>query len=155
MLQVEVRWQQRAGTQSHLVVEAEMFTCWRWRLPCSRAPNEMRSVIRFLNAEGAKPVAIYTRMLAKYGASCMSKTQVYEWVQKFKNGVQSVEDSPRPGQAHRVVTPIWLRQLTISYKKIAALQLVKFHWRWRLDALRGRHFRPDEEVKEAVHDWLA
>jgi hypothetical protein len=44
-------------------------------------------------------------MLAKYGASCMSKTQVCEWVQKFKNGIQSVEDSPRPGQAHRFVTP--------------------------------------------------
>jgi hypothetical protein len=62
-------------------------------------------VIRFLNAEGAKPVEIYTRMLAKYGASCMSKTQVYEWVQKFKNGVQSAEDSPWPGQAHHVITP--------------------------------------------------
>jgi hypothetical protein len=34
----------------------------------------------------------------------MSKTQVYEWVQKFKNGVRTVEDSPRPGQAHRVIT---------------------------------------------------
>jgi hypothetical protein len=84
----------------------------------------MRSVIRFLNAEGDKPVEIYTRMLAKYGASCMSKTQVYEWVQKFKNGVQSVEDSPRPGQARRVVTPEMIaavdglirenRRLTIS-----------------------------------------
>jgi hypothetical protein len=35
----------------------------------------------------------------------VSKTQVYEWVQKFKNGVQSVEDFPPPGQAHRVITP--------------------------------------------------
>jgi hypothetical protein len=62
-------------------------------------------VIRFINAKGAKPAETYTRMLAKYGASCVSKTQVYEWVQNFKNGVQSVEDSPRPGQAHRVITP--------------------------------------------------
>jgi hypothetical protein len=53
--------------------------------------QKMRSVIQFLNAEGAKPVEIYTRMLAKHGASCMSKMQVYEWVQKFKNRVQSVE----------------------------------------------------------------
>jgi hypothetical protein len=31
-----------------------------------------------------------------------------------------------------------------------------FHLFWPLkDALRGRHFRPDEEVEEAVHDWLA
>jgi histone-lysine N-methyltransferase SETMAR len=67
--------------------------------------QEMQSMIRFLDAQGAKPMEIYTRMLAKYGASCMSKTQVYEWVQKFKNRVQSVEDSPRPGQAHRGITP--------------------------------------------------
>jgi hypothetical protein len=50
-------------------------------------------------------VEIHKRMLAKYGASCMSKIQEYEWVQKFKNGVQSVEVSLRPGQVHRVVTP--------------------------------------------------
>jgi hypothetical protein len=35
----------------------------------------------------------------------MSKIKVYEWVQKFKNWVQSVEDSPRPGQAHCAITP--------------------------------------------------
>ena len=36
----------------------------------------------------------------------MSVTQqVYEWTRKFMNGVSSVTDSPRPGQAHRVVTP--------------------------------------------------
>jgi hypothetical protein len=93
---------------------------------------EMRSVIRFLDAEGAKQVEIYTRMLAKYGASCVSKTKVYpEWIQKFKNGVQSFEESPRSGQAHRFATPEWLRKLVVSYEKIAALQLVKLHWRWR------------------------
>jgi hypothetical protein len=47
----------------------------------------LRDVIRFLNAEAVKPAEIYMRMLAKYGASCASNTQVFEWVQKFKNGV--------------------------------------------------------------------
>jgi hypothetical protein len=27
-------------TQSHLVVEAEIISCWKWLLPCSRAPNK-------------------------------------------------------------------------------------------------------------------
>ena len=35
----------------------------------------------------------------------MSQQQVYEWSMKFANGVTSVEDAPRPGQAQRVVTP--------------------------------------------------
>jgi superfamily II helicase len=71
----------------------------------SCAKQEMQSVVQFLNVKGAKPVEINTRMLAKYGISCTSKTQVYEWVQKFKNGVQCVEDSPQPGQVHCVIMP--------------------------------------------------
>jgi len=34
----------------------------------------------------------------------MSRTQVYEWTEKFKNGVTNVEDSPRPGPAFTAVT---------------------------------------------------
>ena len=30
---------------------------------------------------------------------------MYGWTIKFINGIGSVTDSPRPGQAHRVVTP--------------------------------------------------
>ena len=33
----------------------------------------------------------------------MSRTQGYEWTEKFKNGVTSVEDSPRPGPAFTAV----------------------------------------------------
>lgn len=42
---------------------------------------------------------ICTRKLTNYGASSKSKTPVYKWIQKFKNRVQIVEDSPVPGQA--------------------------------------------------------
>ena len=44
-------------------------------------------------------------MEVQYGDACLSLQQVYEWTRKFMNGVSSVTDSPRPGQAHRVVTP--------------------------------------------------
>jgi hypothetical protein len=67
--------------------------------------EEQRSVIRFLRAEGVKPVEIHRRMEVQYGDACLSQQQVYEWSRKFLNGVSSVRDSPRPGQAHRVVTP--------------------------------------------------
>jgi len=30
---------------------------------------------------------------------------VCEWTRKFMNGISSVTDSPRPGQAYRIVTP--------------------------------------------------
>jgi len=41
----------------------------------------------------------------QYGDVCLSLQQVYKWSRKFTNGISSVTDSPRPGQAHRVVTP--------------------------------------------------
>ena len=67
--------------------------------------EEQLSVIRFLLSEGAKPIEIHRRMEVQYGDACLSLQQVYEWSRKFLNGVSSVTDSPRPGQAHRVVTP--------------------------------------------------
>ena len=47
---------------------------------------EERGVVRFLWAEGAKPVEIHCRMLAQYGHSTMSQRNVYEWVGRFKSG---------------------------------------------------------------------
>ena len=67
---------------------------------CTR--EEQRSVIRFLRSEGVKPIEIHRRMKVQYGDACLSQQQVYEWSRKFANGVTSVEDAPRPGQAQRV-----------------------------------------------------
>jgi len=67
--------------------------------------EEQRSVIRFLRSEDVKPIEIHRRMKVQYGDACLSLQQVYEWTRKFMNGISSVRDSPRPGQAHRVVTP--------------------------------------------------
>jgi len=44
-------------------------------------------------------------MKVQYGDACLSLQQVFQWTGKFMNGISSVTDSPRPGQAHRVVTP--------------------------------------------------
>jgi len=59
----------------------------------------------FLSSEVVKPIEIDRRMKVRYGDACLSLQQVYEWTRKFLNGINSVTDSPRPGQAHRVVTP--------------------------------------------------
>jgi len=67
--------------------------------------KEQRSVIRFLSSEGVNPIEIHRRMNVQYGDACLSLQQVYGWTGKFMNGISSVTDSPRTGQAHRVVTP--------------------------------------------------
>ena len=69
------------------------------------AKEEQRSVNRILSNEGVKPIEIHRRMKVQYGDACLSLQQVYEWTRKFMNGISSVTDSPRPGQAHQVVTP--------------------------------------------------
>jgi len=52
-----------------------------------------------------KPIETHLRMKVQYGDAYMSLQQVYEWTRKLMNGISSVTDSSRPGQAHRVVTP--------------------------------------------------
>jgi len=69
------------------------------------AKEEQRSVIRILSSEMVKHIKFHRRMTVQYGDACLSLQQVYEWTTKFKYGISSVTDSPRPGQAHRVVTP--------------------------------------------------
>jgi hypothetical protein len=48
--------------------------------------EEMRGVIRFLFAEGVKPVEIIRRMQAEYGDNCLSRSKIYEWIDHFKKG---------------------------------------------------------------------
>jgi hypothetical protein len=52
-----------------------------------------------------KAIEIHRQMKVQYSDACLSLQQVYEWNKKFMNGISSVTDCPRPGQAHRVVTP--------------------------------------------------
>jgi len=66
--------------------------------------EEQRSIIRFLNNEGVKTIEIHRRKEVQFGDACLSLQQVYEWTRKFMNAISSLTDSPRPGQAHRVVT---------------------------------------------------
>jgi hypothetical protein len=76
--------------------------------------EEQRPIIRFLSTEGVKTIEIYRRIKVQYGDACLSLQQTYEWTRKSMNGISSVTDSPRPGQAHRVVTPGPLQQFKPS-----------------------------------------
>jgi len=60
--------------------------------------EEQRGVVRFLWAEGVKPVEIHRRMLAQYGQRTMSQRKVYEWVGRFKSGRTRVTDEGRSGR---------------------------------------------------------
>jgi hypothetical protein len=60
--------------------------------------EEMRGVIRFLFAEGVKPVEIIRRMQAQYSNNCLSRSKIFEWTYHFKKGRTSVCDEVRSGR---------------------------------------------------------
>jgi transposase len=60
--------------------------------------GEMRGVIRFLFAEGIKPVEIIRRMQAEYGDNCLSRSKIYKWIDHFKSVKSSISDEERSGR---------------------------------------------------------
>ena len=59
---------------------------------------EHRSIIKFLVLEGQSPSNIHERMTAVYGDSAPSRTMVFKWARRFKDGQLNIEDSPRSGR---------------------------------------------------------
>ena len=59
---------------------------------------EHRSTIKFLVLEGQSPSNIHERMTAVYGDSAPSRTMVFEWACRFKNGQLNIEESLRSGR---------------------------------------------------------
>jgi hypothetical protein len=49
--------------------------------PLQHCTIEERGVVRFVWAEGVKPVEVHGRMLAQYGQSAISRRKV-EWVER-------------------------------------------------------------------------
>lgn len=62
------------------------------------ATCEIRSVIRFLNARGTKPVEIYRQICDVYGEEAMSDSMVRRWVRLFNEGRKNVHDDERSGR---------------------------------------------------------
>jgi len=60
--------------------------------------EEQCGIVRFLWAEGAKPVEIHRHVLAQYGQSTMTQRKVYEWVERFKSSRTRVTDEDRSGR---------------------------------------------------------
>jgi len=107
--------------------------------------EEQRSVIRFLSSGGVKPIEIHRRMKVQYGDACLSLQQVDERTRKFMNGISSVTDSPRPVQAHRVVT----------LEAVAAVEaIVNENRRVTVNEITAHLDMSHESAHHIVHDVL-
>jgi hypothetical protein len=95
--------------------------------------------------KGVNPIEIHRPMTVQYGDACLSLWQVYEWTEKIMNGISSVTDSPRPGQAQRVVT----------LKAIAAVEsIVKENRRVTVNDIAAHLDKSHGSAHHIVHDSL-
>lgn len=60
--------------------------------------EEVRSVVRFLNAKGLQPTEIHKQLVEVYGEKVMVKSKVYSWCKKFNAGRDNVADEHRSGR---------------------------------------------------------
>ena len=59
---------------------------------------EQRANIKFCVKLEKKIAETYELMIKDYGDDCTSRTQVYSWLTRFKNGRDDLNDYPRPGR---------------------------------------------------------
>ncbi|KAJ4436137.1 hypothetical protein ANN_18764 [Periplaneta americana] len=64
----------------------------------SPAACEVRSVIKFFNAQTIAPIEIHRHLCQVYGPNIMSKQMVRRWYRQFSEGRQSVHDEERSGR---------------------------------------------------------
>jgi hypothetical protein len=59
---------------------------------------EQRVNVKFLAKLGKSATEMYSSLLEVYGDECLSRTEVFEWFKRFKEGKGEIEDNPRPSQ---------------------------------------------------------
>jgi hypothetical protein len=61
------------------------------------AEREVRSVIRFLNAQNVRAIDIHRQLMAVYGEAVMNESSVRKWCRIFNEDRINVHDEERSG----------------------------------------------------------
>ncbi|GBM51137.1 hypothetical protein AVEN_244182-1 [Araneus ventricosus] len=104
--------------------------------------TEDRSIIMFLCLMKTSPDGIHCQLVEIYGASVMSRKQLWFWCKEFDIGRTDVREEQRSGRPSTSTTA-WISHQVIF---ISSGPLKKH--------LASRYFRTDAEVQEAVVKWL-
>jgi hypothetical protein len=123
------------------------------------ADCEVRSVIRFLNAQNVHAIDIHRQLMAVYGEGVMTESSVRKWCRMclLSSGVMLLHDNVRPHAAAR--TQAMLQEFGWEVFEhpayIPDLAPSDFHLFPKFkEFLGGSRFKSDEEVKDAVKEWL-
>ena len=72
---------------------------------------EQRAVVKFLVAENVPPHLILSRLQNVFGDECLSRSQVFEWSKRFKEGHRSLDDEERPGRPLTATDPVTVERV--------------------------------------------
>ncbi|KAJ8960591.1 hypothetical protein NQ318_013880 [Aromia moschata] len=110
----------------------------------------------------------YAMLKEVCGNKCLSRTQVFEWFKRFKEGRESTEDDPRPGRPSTSIENIEKTILheSVNMRKVCAKMVPKLltatkvlnqlteadfqHWRSRMERCRDRQGEYIEGEKVAT-----
>ena len=92
---------------------------------CSSTAGEVRSVIRFLNAQNIAPIEIHRQVCQVYGPEIMSRQMVHCWCRLFSQGRQSVHDEERGGRLSLINDDLieLVRQHTVENRRFMIMEL--------------------------------
>ena len=63
---------------------------------------EQTANIKFCFKLGKTAAETVELMRQVYGDNCLSRAQIFRWYARFKSGVETIEDEPRPGRPFSV-----------------------------------------------------
>ncbi|KAJ8941778.1 hypothetical protein NQ318_006814 [Aromia moschata] len=81
---------------------------------------EQRVNLKFLVKLGKTFTEVYAMLKEVYGNECLSRTQIFVWFKRFKEGHETTEGDPRPG---RPSTPNTDKNIEKINKPICGLQV--------------------------------
>ncbi|GFT16707.1 uncharacterized protein TNCV_1333271 [Trichonephila clavipes] len=88
----------------------------------SPAACEVRSVIKFLNAQKIAPIEIHRQLCQVYGLNIMSKQLVLRWCRQFSEGRQSAYDEERSGRLSLINVDL-VRQRVMENRRFTIMEL--------------------------------
>jgi len=106
---------------------------------------EQRVNIKFLTKLGKSATETYNLLTEVYGDQCLSRTQVFEWFKKFKEGREYVGDDPKSGRPSTAKTQE-------NVEKVA--RIVRGDRRLSIRAISELTNINKESVRQILHDDL-
>ena len=106
---------------------------------------EQRVNIKFLTKLGKSATETYNLLTEVYGDQCLSRTQVFEWFKKFKEGREDVGDNPKSGRPSTAKTQE-------NVEKVA--RIVQGDRRLNIRAISELTNINKESVRKILHDDL-